>query len=439
MISRSISTSAGRCLLWLAAALWIAPARAGPGLEHALEWEAQEAIAAAPAPHVARRPLSPHEGLETALWGPGNDAPWLVPGGATSRHVAQLVSRTYANGELRWRAGFAWRDAPQRTWSLDGSMLAWSLGSSELYASFERRHWGPGWMGSLILDGAAPALPALGWRRTRTAPNASTLRWLGPWTADVFVARLQGHSEPERPLLIGSRLQFEPFPGLEVGLARTLQWGGAGRDESLRSLLRALLGRDNLGSDGVVRGNEPGNRLAGFDWHWSPDPQRLPSFYGQAVGEDEAGLLPSRKMVLLGADMPLAMQGGTLRVFAEAADTIAGDTGRNKTLGVSYRHHAYAQGYSHAGALLGHPAGGDVRLVSLGALVQRGATGAMAAVSVGHAESTAQRFAVGGIGGLNFAAHVDVTPSQRVGTGLWWWRDAAGSRGEAQLWWQHRY
>lgn len=437
MKKSSTAAAAGRLLQGLAASTMVCGAQAGPALEQALEELEAQVVAPVPAPHASAMP-EPDEGLVTAPWGPGADAPWLVAGGATSRHSAHLVSGLQTSGPLRWRAGFAWREGPQRTWSLDGSLVAWSLGSSEFYASAERRHWGPGWMGSLILDGAAPALAAVGWRRTQ-ATSTANWRWLGPWTADVFVGRLQGHQEPQRPLLIGTRLQFEPLQGLQIGLARTLQWGGAGRDENLRSLWRGLLGRDNLGSNGVDRANEPGNQLAGIDWRWSIGPAASPSFYGQVVGEDEAGMLPSRNMLLLGLDAPVPMRGGSLRLFAEAADTIAGDIAGRNFPGAAYRHHAFAQGYTQLGAPLGHPAGGDVRLLSVGAILQRGALGAMATLSLGHAEPTAQRFAAGRVGGLNAVAHVDVNRQQRVGTGLWWWRDRGGARGEAQLWWQHRY
>lgn len=425
-------------LLLLACGASARMAHAGLPLESALEWE-WETFEAPDLPQASRTVL-PREGLETVMSGPGGDAPWLVPGGTPARLAAQYVSPMHASGALRWRAGFAWSDRPLRNWSLDGSVVALALDRAEFYASVERRHWGPGWMGSLILDGAAPALPAVGWRRTADTPSRQPwLRWLGPWTADVFIARLQGHTEPARPQLIGTRLQFEPIPGLEVGLARTMQWGGSGRNEGLRSLLGALIGRDNLGAGGLTQSNEPGNQLAGIDWRWTPDAQRLPSIYGQIVGEDEAGLLPSRNMALLGLDLPLPTRSGSLRLFVEAADTIAGDLGGHATPGAAYRHHVYRQGYTHAGVTLGHPAGGDVRLASLGVLMQRGAMGAIVALSTGRALPQAQRFAAGPVRAANFATHVDLTRRDRLGAGLWWAKDATGRRGEAQWWWQHRH
>ncbi len=51
--------------------------------------------------------------------------------------------------------------------------------------------------------------------------------------------------------------------------------------------------RDNTGTD-----NEPGNQLAGFDFKFKLEPTLgwPVSFYGQMIGEDEAGGLPSANM-----------------------------------------------------------------------------------------------------------------------------------------------
>lgn len=383
--------------------------------------------------------LELEEGLETAPAGPGGDAPWLVPGGAPTHYVAHLVSRTQTSGPLHLRFGFAWNDGIGRAWSLDGSVLAFTLDGSELYASVERRHWGPGWMGSLILDGAAPALPAVGWRTTRnTTSRQPWLRWLGPWSADVFMGQLEGHTEPARPWLVGMRFQLQPTDSLQIGIVRTMQWGGLGRDESLGSLMGGLLGRDNLGN-GVDAANEPGNQLAGFDWRWTPAAPLGPSLYGQLVGEDEADLFPSKRMLMLGADVGVPGTRGRMRWFIEGADTIAGDAIGRSRPGIAYRHHIYRQGYTHDGMLLGHPAGGDMRLLSTGAIVRQGRAGAMFALSTGQALATTQRFVEGRVLGLNAASHFDVTADQRLGAGLWWWRDNAGTRGAAQLWWQYRH
>jgi Capsule assembly protein Wzi len=415
------------------------PSVAGPVLDTALDWSAAGSLDAP----VARQAGTPRVGLESALSGAGLDAPWLVPGGGAGQLSAQFVSGVHPLGSsspVHWRAGFGWRDGPRPAWSFDGSMVAVATGRSELYASVERRHWGPGWVGSLILDASAPALPAVGWRRTEQPLEATDAPWrqlLGPWSADLFMGRLEGHTEPRRPLLVGTRLQFRPAPGLAIGLSRTMQWGGQGRDESLRSLMGGLLGRDNLGASGVTRTNEPGNQLAGFDWLWQSAAPGGPSWYGQVIGEDEAGMLPSKNMVLLGADASLSIAGRKARMFVEAADTTAGTLRPDPAFGAAYRHHAFRQGYTHAGAPLGHPVGGDARLTSLGVVLRSSPWGWVAIASAGRAAATAQRFAAGPVRALNLSLHGDVAGGGRVGAGLWWSSDRQARRGAAQVWWQH--
>jgi hypothetical protein len=65
------------------------------------------------------------------------------------------------------------------------------LGAGRIYASVERRHWGPSWTGSLILDAAARPVPAIGWRKDDRRPFADKpFSWLGPWRTDLFIGEL---------------------------------------------------------------------------------------------------------------------------------------------------------------------------------------------------------------------------------------------------------
>lgn len=324
--------------------------------------------------------LTPADGAVLAVGGPAVDMPWIlsppVRGSGGFQGLQTLVDRP----DLRLRLGAGWarlqtaRDAAPfqapstHRWNLDGTELAWRHAAGEWYASVQRRNWGPGWTGSLILDGAAPPVAAVGWRRPQPLPSASPwLRWLGPWTADVFVGRLTGHQQPERPTLIGMRLQLQPVDGLQLGLSRALQWGGRGRDESARAMLNGLLGKDNNGTSGITTENEPGNQLGGFDWRWQWPGERGLAFYGQMVGEDENGYLPSAYIVQAGLESHWPLRGAVLRGFVEWNDLISGHAyGADRPTGLTYRSGVYRQGYTTDGMLLGHPAGGDLTLASAG-------------------------------------------------------------------------
>jgi hypothetical protein len=311
------------------------------------------------------------------------------------------------------------------------------FGNGDLYASVERRHWGPAWTSSLILDGAARPVPAVGWRKTQPTPFRSVLlSWLGPWSADVFAGELSQRRGPRHARLLGARFQAMPWPGLELGASRTMQWGGSGRDESLRSLWRALAGRDNV--DGGSRAGEPGNQLAGFDARWTLPigDERTFSIYGQAVGEDEAGLLPSHYLGSLGVDTAFRAGLGRWRVFVEAADSSMSGAFGTPILG-AYRHHTYTDGYTQRGEPLGHPAGGDVRLATVGAFVAAGAWSATAMLHGGRAYGTAQTQAPGArLAGANVETSWRVDDRSRLGLALFHWRAGDSRRSRAQLWWQ---
>lgn len=329
---------------------------------------------------------------------------------------------------------------------LEHSEAVLPLPLGELFAGVLARHWGPGWTAGLLLDGGAAPLPSFGWRADGIRPDVTWLSWLGPWSAEVFAGRLEGHESPARPWLIGMRLAIAPVPGLELGAARVLQWGGRGRPENARTLLGGLIGRDNLpGSD------EPGNQLGGFDLRWTAplaggrtgadDGPRTVSVYAQAVGEDEAGRMPSTWFGLGGIDATLSAGGVLWRPFLELADTLAGRMTGDPRPAVAYRHHLYRQGYTHAGRPLGHPAGGDVRLASLGLIADGGPRRGMLILHAGRAGAAAQRFpSHARLTGFDLAASFDL-PGARARAGASWsvWNVTGEPRRRTlQAWWLWR-
>ncbi|TXC66869.1 capsule assembly Wzi family protein [Piscinibacter aquaticus] len=107
-----------------------------------------------------------------------------------------LLSGGEADG-WRWQLGGSVRLQDGQGADLEGSGLSVPLGPGRAYASVERRHWGPSPFGSLILDGSARALPAIGWRKTSAQPfDWRGLSWLGPWRTDAFAGRLDNDAGP---------------------------------------------------------------------------------------------------------------------------------------------------------------------------------------------------------------------------------------------------
>jgi hypothetical protein len=337
-----------------------------------------------------------------------------------------------------WRLGAGWADRDQYHYNFGGSELSLRLGNGRIYLSDQRRHWGPSWAGSLILDNGAAPIPALGWRKTdASAFSHPWLSWLGPWNLDVFVGALAGHTQPANPKFWGARFQFMPLDGLEIGLSRTLEWGGRGRSESLGTFWRSMVGQDNVDGGNT---HDPGNQLAGFDarYTFAIDRSAAISLYGQAIGEDEAGLLPTKYLGSFGADVAFGVSGRSMRVFLEYANTMAGGIVGRDEPGVAYQHSVYLQGYTNRHMPLGFPAGGDVSLNTLGLLFDTPRVSGLAMVHHGRAEPSAQLYGRSGtLAGANAEISLPVARRSRVGASVAYWRDPVASSTRAQVWWRY--
>jgi len=245
--------------------------------------------------------------------------------------------------------------------NVEGSYIAGKLWNQWLIAGQIPTYWGPGHEGSLIRgDASRPVYGLTMQRAEQQAFETKWLSWIGPWQYQAFAGQLDDyHAIPDAKLL-GFRLTAQPLPYLELGASRILQWGGEGRSESFDSLWNAIKGNDNF-DDGAL---DKSNQIAGFDArlnlnHWGGVPISL---YGQYVGEDEAGLLPSKKMYLAGIDYSSQLNNLPLQVYAEWADTRT----NGDVQGISYNHYIYQDGYYQHGFPLGHAMGGDGQMLSLG-------------------------------------------------------------------------
>lgn len=245
--------------------------------------------------------------------------------------------------------------------NVEGSYIAGKLWNQWLIAGQIPTYWGPGHEGSLIRgDASRPVYGFTMQRADQKAFETKWLSWIGPWQYQAFGGQLDDYAAIPDAKLLGLRLTAQPLPYLELGASRVLQWGGEGRSESWDSLWNAIKGNDNF-YDGDL---DKSNQIAGFDArlnlnHFTGIPM---SMYAQYVGEDEAGLLPSKKMYLAGVDYSSQFNNMPYQVYAEWADTRT----NGDTQGISYNHYIYQDGYYQHGFPLGHAMGGDGQMYSIG-------------------------------------------------------------------------
>lgn len=282
-------------------------------------------------------------------------------------HGELAVSEIYASG--RWTANLTVTTAPgasdgQDT-RLDGSHVTMSAGNWLLSANSISRLWGPSGESSLILSDNARPVPALSLTRASAAAAANRYaHWIGPWNLSAFIGQLEnGRRDVSKPLFAGMRVSAQPLPGLDLGLSRTMQLCGTGRNCGPNVLWNALIGRDNVGPTGnVSAADQPGNQLAGWDARLRSPWKSLPlAYYEQQIGEDGSGIHTTSRLALRGLETWWAFDSGaSLRAFVEYADTVCAANSPRPLFNCAYTNTVFdVEGYRYRGRALGHTADAD--------------------------------------------------------------------------------
>ncbi len=250
--------------------------------------------------------------------------------------------------------------------NVEGSYVAGKLWNQWLVAGQIPTWWGPGHDGSLIRgDASRPVYGVTMQRAVQDAFENKWLSWIGPWQYQLFAGQLDDYKAVPHAKLLGMRVTARPVPALEIGASRAIQIGGDGQPDSFKAYWNAVIGKDNGCTENSCVGEDnASNQLAGFDARLQLQTLfNIPvSVYGQYIGEDEAGGLPSKKMYLAGADYSSMINNMPYQIYAEWADTRTNGDVR----GISYNHHQYTDGYYQHGFPLGHAMGGDGQMYSVG-------------------------------------------------------------------------
>jgi len=270
---------------------------------------------------------------------------------------------------------FAWKlkatvvaDAEDgQTFRPDGSYLGASLGNWMLSVGWLERWWGPGWDGTLLLSSNARPVPSISIERQESTPmDVPVLRWLGPWRFLTFMGQLESDRDYPDALLFGMRIELRPLPSLQIAASRTAQWCGKGRPCDGGTFWDLITGNDN----DQDLDEQPGNQLAGFDVRWSWPGGRVPlALYAQAIGEDEAGFLPSKYLGLFGAEVWGEIGTGSWRAHVEYADTACDFPSDPPQFGCAYESIIYTDGYRYRDRVLGHSTDGDAESIGIGGML----------------------------------------------------------------------
>ncbi len=294
--------------------------------------------------------------------------------GSTPREEGEAAAGIDWTGErFAFRLqGTAVADADDgKTWRPDGSYVGVSLWNLMFSAGYMDRWWGPGWDGSLILSTSARPIPALTIERNRSdAFTWPVFKWIGPWRAGIVFGALEDHREDfDETRFFAARVTFKPWQYLEIGLSRSAQWCGEGRPCDAETFWDLLIGEDNDQNPSL----QPGNQLAGYDARLSSPWRVLPvAIYGQMIGEDEAGFLPSKFLGLFGVEHWGSVGQASYRMRLEYANTACSFSHSEPEFDCAYGSSIYTAGYRFRGRSIGHSMDSDGRMTTFGALYVEG-------------------------------------------------------------------
>ena len=216
--------------------------------------------------------------------------------------------------------------------------------------------WSPSFNSSLILSNSARPSPGISFSNYQpTAINNKYLSFLGPISYEFFLNKLENDRHVPNTLLFGNRISIQPNHRLNISLFRSAQLGGDGRNLNLKIFFDMLTGRDNYLSTDINKENEPGNQLGGLDFNYLFLKNKNLSLYGQIVGEDESGYLPSMTFYSIG------MSFSWDRLNFKKINFEYIDTG-SRNINTTYNHSIYKNGYRYYGSPIGSAYDADSKI-----------------------------------------------------------------------------
>ena len=199
--------------------------------------------------------------------------------------------------------------------SFDNSYVNYEKGIANLSIGKVDRIWSFSEKSSLILSSNTRPLEALSLK----LENRFNTNWLpssANWSVELINGSTKNSYNGENSMLSGARVVITPYDKLNFEFLQTAQWGDQ-NDKIYSSNIDALLfGNTNDGRNSNI------NKMAGFGLSYSlPLHKNTYRFYSQAIGEDEAGNLPSCFAWMAGLELWAPEMKFPTTLTIEAVDT----------------------------------------------------------------------------------------------------------------------
>jgi Capsule assembly protein Wzi len=213
--------------------------------------------------------------------------------------------------------------------------------------------WAPGPGGSFLWSDNIEPIPMLRFTQSGTQ-LPGPLRVLGPVRTDSFIGRLAGHTYIPNPYVYGNKINFKPFPNLELGFGRSVTIGGKGGDSlTAKNFLLSFFGQTSSQLNSV-----PGDSNTSFDWtFYLPKTRNYLVFYGDWYADDDFVPFqnPPKNPYRPGIYLTRFPHLSKLDFHMEAAST---ESPRFRNHGnLNYWNYKYRDGYTHNGNLIGNTVG----------------------------------------------------------------------------------
>ena len=169
----------------------------------------------------------------------------------------------------------------------DSSYVSYEKGITNLSIGKVDRIWSFSNKSSLILSSNSRPIEAISIKLEDKLHN----QWFPSntqWSIEAIYGSTRNSYSGENSMLFGARAVISPSERLSFEILQTSQWGGENNKLNKSIVSGIFLGETNSGENAEI------NKMAGFGASYEiPINKNTYRVYGQAIGEDEAGGLPS--------------------------------------------------------------------------------------------------------------------------------------------------
>jgi hypothetical protein len=198
--------------------------------------------------------------------------------------------------------------------SFDNSYVNYEKGIANLSIGKVDRIWSFSEKSSLILSSNSKPLEAFSLK----LENRFNAKWLpssANWSVELINGSTKNSYNGKNSMLSGARVVISPYENLNFEILQIAQWGDQ-NDKLYSTDIEAFFLDTNEGKNASV------NKLAGFGLSYSvPLNKNTYRFYSQAIGEDEAGSLPSCYAWMFGLELTAPEMKFPTTLTIEAVDT----------------------------------------------------------------------------------------------------------------------